>query len=35
MIPSDALVYVDLTIDRRQPAVTQAFEVARRLPDFR
>ncbi len=34
VIPSDALAYVDLTIDRRDPAVTQALEVARRLPDF-
>jgi hypothetical protein len=34
VIPADALAYVDLTIDRRDPAVTQALEVARRLPDF-
>jgi hypothetical protein len=34
VIPADALAYVDLTIDRREPAVTQALEVARRLPDF-
>jgi hypothetical protein len=34
VIPADALAYVDLTIDRGDPAVTQALEVARRLPDF-
>ena len=34
VIPSDALAYVDLTIDRGDPAVTQALEVAQRLPDF-
>jgi hypothetical protein len=34
VIPADALAYVDLTIDRRDPAVTQALEVAQRLPDF-
>lgn len=34
VIPADALAYVDLTIDRREPAVTQALEVAQRLPDF-
>jgi hypothetical protein len=34
VVPADALAYVDLTIDRDDPAVTQAFEVARRLPDF-
>ncbi len=34
VVPADALAYVDLTIDRDDPAVTQALEVARRLPDF-
>jgi hypothetical protein len=34
VIPADALAYVDLTIDRGDPAVTQALEVAQRLPDF-
>ncbi|HWE13801.1 MAG TPA: hypothetical protein VG365_09835, partial [Solirubrobacteraceae bacterium] len=34
VIPADALADVDLTIDRKDPAVTQALEVARRLPDF-
>jgi len=34
VIPADALAAVDLTIDRRDPAVTQALEVAQRLPDF-
>ena len=34
VIPADALAYVDIDIDRKDPAVTQAFEVARRLPDF-
>jgi hypothetical protein len=34
VIPADALAYVDLTIDRSDPAVTQALEVAQRLPDF-
>jgi hypothetical protein len=34
LIPTDALAYVDVDIDRGDPAVTQAFEVARRLPDF-
>jgi hypothetical protein len=33
VIPADALAYVDLDIDRRDPAVTQALEVAARLPD--
>src|SRR5581483_1218430 len=34
VIPADALAAVDLTIDRRDPAVTQALEVAQRLPDL-
>ncbi len=34
VIPSDALAYVEVTVDGKDPAVTQAFEVARRLPDF-
>jgi hypothetical protein len=34
VVPADALAYVDLTINRDDPAVTRAFEVARRLPDF-
>jgi hypothetical protein len=34
VVPADALAYVDVTINRDDPAVTQAFEVARRLPDF-
>lgn len=34
VVPADALAYVDLTIDRRDPAVTQALEVAQRLPNF-
>jgi hypothetical protein len=33
VIPADALAYVDVDIDRRDPAVTQALEVAARLPD--
>jgi len=34
VIPADALAYLDLTVDRREPEVTQALEVAQRLPDF-
>lgn len=34
VIPADALAYVDIDIDRKDPSVTQALEVARRLPDF-
>jgi hypothetical protein len=34
VIPADALAYVDVDIDRKDPAVTQGLEVARRLPDF-
>jgi Protein of unknown function (DUF3352) len=34
VIPADALAYVDVDIDRKDPSVTQALEVARRLPDF-
>jgi hypothetical protein len=34
VIPADTLAYVDVSIDRGDPAVTQALEVARRLPDF-
>ena len=34
VIPADALAYVDLDIDRKDPAVTRALEVAQRLPDL-
>ncbi|HEY1716641.1 MAG TPA: DUF3352 domain-containing protein [Solirubrobacteraceae bacterium] len=34
VIPADALAYVDVDIDRKDPSVTRALEVARRLPDF-
>ncbi|HTU95323.1 MAG TPA: DUF3352 domain-containing protein [Solirubrobacteraceae bacterium] len=34
VVPADALAYVDLDINRKDPAVTQALEVLQRLPDF-
>jgi hypothetical protein len=34
LVPSDALAYVSLSLDRGRPAVKQALAVAGRLPDF-
>lgn len=34
VIPSDALAYVNLSLDRGRPAVSQALAVAARFPDY-
>lgn len=34
VVPADALVYIDVSLHRGQPAVAQALAVARRFPDF-
>jgi hypothetical protein len=34
LVPADALAYVNVSLDRRRPAVGQALAVAARFPDF-